>query len=320
MRVSTSQIFDSGLQGMLRNQSALPNTQNHISAKKRVLTPSDDPVAAARALVVSQSREVNNQYIANQGYASDQLALLESKLGSAVATMQDILEACTGAGNGALTDQGRQEYAVELRQRLDELLSTANSQDGSGNYLFSGYKTNVTPFVLNPSPSAAPYSMSNPYVSYQGDQGQVALQVDASRLMNISEDGAKVFMRVTDESGNITNASVFDSLKNMIDTLETPMASNPTFQSDYTNALGELQAFLDTAGRVRSSVGARMSELDSLGESATNLNLQYDETLSNLVDLDYASAMTEFANQQLQLEAAQKSFVQISGLSLFNYL
>ena len=232
MRVSTSQIFDSGLQGMLRNQSALLNTQNHISAKKRVLTPSDDPVAAARALVVSQSREVNNQYIANQGYASDQLALLESKLGSAVATMQDILEACTGAGNGALTDQGRQEYAVELRQRLDELLSTANSQDGSGNYLFSGYKTNVTPFVLNPSPSAAPYSMSNPYVSYQGDQGQVALQVDASRLMNISEDGAKVFMRVTDESGNITNASVFDSLKNMIDTLETPMASNPTFQSD----------------------------------------------------------------------------------------
>ena len=51
MRVSTSQIFDSGLQGMLRNQSALLNTQNHISAKKRVLTPSDDPVAAARALV-----------------------------------------------------------------------------------------------------------------------------------------------------------------------------------------------------------------------------------------------------------------------------
>ena len=320
MRVSTSQILNSGLQGMLRSQSELLNTQNHIAAEKRVLKPSDDPVAAARALVVTQSQEVNNQYIENQGYASDQLALLESKLGSAVATMQDILETSTSAGNGTLTDQGRQEYAVELRQRLEELLSTANSQDGSGNYLFSGYKTNVTPFVLNPSSSATTYSMSNPYVNYQGDQGQVALQVDASRVMNISEDGAKVFMRVTDDSGNITNASVFDSLMNMIDTLETPMASNPTFQADYTNALGELQAFLDTAGRVRSSVGARMSELDSLGESATNLNLQYDETLSNLVDLDYYSALSEFANLQLQLEAAQKSFVQISGLSLFNYL
>lgn len=320
MRVSTSQIFDSGLQGMLRNQSSLLNTQNHISASKRVLKPSDDPIAAARALVVTQSQEVNKQYIANQGYASDQLRLLESKLGSAVNTIQDILEVSTAAGNGSLTDQGRKDIAAELRQRLDELLATANSQDGSGNYIFSGYKTNVQPFVLNPSPLGTAYSLANPYVNYEGDQGQVTLQVDASRLMGISENGVSVFVRVADDSGNITNASVFDSLKNMIDTLETPMASNPTFQADYTKALGELQAFLDTAGRVRSSVGARMSELDSLGDSASNLTLQYDETLSNLQDLDYASAMTDFTKQQLQLEAAQKSFVQIAGLSLFDYL
>ncbi|MFT3851048.1 MAG: flagellar hook-associated protein FlgL [Propionivibrio sp.] len=320
MRVSTSQIFDSGVQGLLRNQSSLLNTQNHISASKRVLKPSDDPVAAARALVVTQSQEVNKQYIANQGYASDQLRLLESKLGSAVATIQDIIDVSISAGNGALTDQGRKDIATELRQRLDELLATANSQDGSGNYIFSGYKTNVQPFALNPDPLATTYSMSNPYVDYQGDQGQVALQVDASRQMAISENGASVFVRVTDDSGNLTNASVFDSLKNMIDTLETPIASNPTFKDDYDKALSEFQSFLNTAGRVRSSVGARMSELDSLGESASNLSLQYDETLSNLQDLDYISAMTDFTKQQIQLEAAQKSFVQISGLSLFNYL
>ncbi len=320
MRVSTSQIFDSGLQGLLRNQSELLNTQNHISASKRILKPSDDPVAAARALVVTQSQEVNEQYIANQGYASDQLRLLESKLGAAVDTTQNILEAATSAGNGTLTDQGRKDIAVELRQRLDELLATANSQDGSGNYIFSGYKTSIQPFVLNSDALAAEFNTFNPYVDYQGDQGQRALQVDASRLMGISENGASVFVRVTDDDGTLTNASVFDSLKNMIDTLETPIASNPTFQADYTEALGQLQAFLDTAGRVRSSVGARMSELDSLGDASSNLTLQYDETLSNLQDLDYAKAMTDFTKQQLQLEAAQKSFVQISGLSLFNYL
>ena len=320
MRVSTSQIFDSGLQGLLRNQSELLNTQNHISASKRILKPSDDPVAAARALVVTQSQEVNTQYIANQGYASDQLRLLESKLGAAVGTTQTILEAATSAGNGALTDQGRKDIAVELRQRLDELLATANSQDGSGNFIFSGYKTNIQPFVPNTDALAAEFSMFNPYVDYQGDQGQRALQVDASRSMGISENGASVFVRVTDDNGNLTNASVFDSLKNMIDTLEKPIAGNPTFQADYTKALGQLQAFLDTAGRVRSSVGARMSELDSLGDASSNLTLQYEESLSNLQDLDYAKAMTDFTKQQLQLEAAQKSFVQISGLSLFNYL
>lgn len=90
-------------------------------------------------------------------------------------------------------------------------------RDGSGNYLFSGYKTNVTPFVLNPSPSAGPVQHVQSLCELSG-RPRAGGAVDASRLMNISEDGAKVFMRVTDESGNITNASVFDSLKNMIDT------------------------------------------------------------------------------------------------------
>jgi len=327
MRVSTSQIFDSGTRGILRTQSELLNTQNHLAANKRVLVPSDDPVAAAQALIVTQSKAVNDLYISNQSYASDQLSLLESKLGSAVATTQNILATVVGAGNGSQTDANRKSMAVELRQRLAELIATANTQDGSGNYIFAGFQTNVQPFVSADDPtnasipaSATQQSSSNPYVTYHGDQGVRELQVDSSRAMAVSESGDGVFMRVTDSSGALTSGSVFDSLKNMIDTLEKPIATNATFQSDYTQEMSELQSFLDTAGRVRSSVGARMSELDSLGTSSSAVNVQYEATLSNLQDLDYTSALTTLSKQKTQLEVAQKSFVLISGLSLFNYL
>jgi flagellar hook-associated protein 3 FlgL len=57
-----------------------------------------------------------------------------------------------------------------------------------------------------------------------------------------------------------------------------------------------------------------------LGDTSSGLSLQHQENLSKLQDLDYAKAISEFTQQQVQLEAAQKSFVQISGLSLFNYL
>jgi flagellar hook-associated protein 3 FlgL len=63
-----------------------------------------------------------------------------------------------------------------------------------------------------------------------------------------------------------------------------------------------------------------MRELVSLGDTSSGLSLQHQENLSKLQDLDYAKAISEFTQQQVQLEAAQKSFVQISGLSLFNYL
>lgn len=51
-----------------------------------------------------------------------------------------------------------------------------------------------------------------------------------------------------------------------------------------------------------------------------DLNLQYQQTLSQLQDLDYAKTISDLTRKQVDLEAAQKSFVQTSQLSLFRYL
>lgn len=50
-----------------QSHSALFKLNNQLSTGRRVLTPQDDPVAAAQALVVTQSKEVNQQYINNRG-------------------------------------------------------------------------------------------------------------------------------------------------------------------------------------------------------------------------------------------------------------
>jgi flagellar hook-associated protein 3 FlgL len=63
-----------------------------------------------------------------------------------------------------------------------------------------------------------------------------------------------------------------------------------------------------------------MRELDSLSTGNEARLVQYESTLSRLSDLDYAKALSDFARQQLALEASQKSFLQVSGLSLFSYL
>ena len=70
MRISTNQIYDTGALGIQRNQSTLYKLQNQLSSGRRVLTPEDDPVAAAQALLVTQTKEVNGQHVENQGNAS----------------------------------------------------------------------------------------------------------------------------------------------------------------------------------------------------------------------------------------------------------
>ena len=79
------------------------------------------------------------------------------------------------------------------------------------------------------------------------------------------------------------------------------------------------QAF-DNITRVQATIGTRLQEIDSLGNAASDLDIQYQSTLSDLQDLDYTKAISDFIKQQTNLEAAQKSFAQISGMSLFNYL
>jgi flagellar hook-associated protein 3 FlgL len=73
-------------------------------------------------------------------------------------------------------------------------------------------------------------------------------------------------------------------------------------------------------GAETSAWWARLAELESLSSGNDARSLQYDAQLSQLQDLDYNRAMSDFARQQLALEAAQKSFLSVSGLSLFKYL
>ena len=48
IRVSTNTIFDQGVFNLQRGQSTLVELQDQISTSRRVRTPADDPVAAAR--------------------------------------------------------------------------------------------------------------------------------------------------------------------------------------------------------------------------------------------------------------------------------
>jgi flagellar hook-associated protein 3 FlgL len=63
-----------------------------------------------------------------------------------------------------------------------------------------------------------------------------------------------------------------------------------------------------------------MNEIEAAQNMSGDLSLQYQQTLSELQDVDFATAVTELTRRQAGLEAAQRSFLRISQLSLFNSL
>lgn len=120
-----------------------------------------------------------------------------------------------------------------------------------------------------------------------------------------------------------TNQSIFTTLRSAINTLTSGIGGAYTsteFSNRLADGLTDIDQALENVNKVRATAGANLNELDSLGNSAEDLQLQYATSLSALVDLDYAKAITEMSQKQMQLEAAQLSFKQTSQLSLFSIL
>jgi len=190
MRISTSMIYEGGGARISDLQSTLNRTQQQIASGRKILTPADDPIGSARALVITQADAINEQYAVNRANAKDNLRMAESTLGNVTTTLQNLKTLIVNAGNGTLNDKDRGYIAVEMQSNLDQLLGLANTTDGTGAYLFSGFST-----------TTAPYTKTINGAVYNGDQGQRYLQVETSRQLPLSTPGTQIFENIRTSPG-----------------------------------------------------------------------------------------------------------------------
>ena len=66
--------------------------------------------------------------------------------------------------------------------------------------------------------------------------------------------------------------------------------------------------------------GTDMKVVEQQRAVLDDTKLSLKTTLSNVEDLDMATAITQMQKQILSLEAAQSSFAKVSQLTLFNYI
>lgn len=112
---------------------------------------------------------------------------------------------------------------------------------------------------------------------------------------------------------------VFATIGNLLRGLETG-ETGAALGNTVNEFLLNVDQVMENVRVVRADVGSRLNALDVQEELNADALLRLDTSRSGLEDLDYAAAITQFSRQMAGLEAAQKSFVQFQGLSLFNYL
>lgn len=433
MRISTAQVFHSGLQAIHRAQGELNKVGLQLSTGRRILTPADDPSGSTQSAELRTVIGSIEQYQRNADLARPRLQQEEWAIDGISEQLQRVRELLVAGNNESQTNETRRYMAHEIRLIRDSLYDIANTRDPNGEYLFGGTRSLAQPFAKDSTGAVT-------YVGAQGEGSVREVAVTPYRRIAIGDNGATVFMDMSENDGRVTadklsgsltvpargsliidkteisDLAIFQSgtqatdqfvirfqqvgskfqyqvinetaggsvekdwtdydpradIVNKIEfagravylrgepyigdpgnpptdptandqivsrparrvdlftTLETIAAAleagaeGTSTRADLINAVNKGIADLDAAfnhlSNVRSTIGARLQALDSQSDLNADRVLNLNAARSSLEDLDYAAAISKFKLEQVALEAAQMSYVQVNRLSLFNYI
>ena len=306
MKISTTQIFERSIDQMSSQRTKVAEIQAQLAAGKQLVQPSDD--AEKTGIIQRLSSAFNRQevYESTLDSVTSRLEVEESAVMSAENIMQRARELAVQGTNGTLGEGDRKILAHEVSSLRDELLSLANSQDASGNYVFSGSMAKTSAFVES----------ADGTVNYRGDDNQVQVAISEQRSMFMNRPGDEIFTSIvrSNPGAGSERISFFNVMDDFADALEN---NNST---GVQRSLNEISGLTEGMATSIADVGTRMNTAQNQKDILSETKLRYQALLSNAEDLDYAKAVTELSAEMLSMEAAQASFAKISQLSLFDYI
>jgi flagellar hook-associated protein 3 FlgL len=304
MRITNSQITSMMHNSMNGSSAELGKLMQQMATGKRILLPSDDPIASVRVLRVQREEASLEQFRKNIGNVSGSLSTQEANLKSTSDAMLNVRDLLLWAANGSNTSEDLSAMAGELSIIEETIFSFANVRDEEGRYLFSG--------TLSDTPALSFDAATQTYNLTGNDKHRQAAVAN----------GVLVDENVTAASVYGAGVSMLNELRSLINTLRDPAldATDPAVRQQIIATIDTLD---DTHGRVLGTItelGGRQNALTLLNDSNEDVSLVNQKIEGELSQLDYAGATIDLNNYQLALGATQKTYLKINQMSLFSLL
>ncbi|MDG1307792.1 MAG: flagellar hook-associated protein FlgL [Porticoccaceae bacterium] len=306
MKISTGQLFEQAVTQMNTQQAKVTQMQAQLATGKQIVQSSDDPDKVGLIQRLNTAYQRQDVYEQSLNTVNDRLVSEEAAILATDNILQRLRELAVRASSDTLSAPDREIISIEVSALKDGLMQLANTQDINGNYIFAGSMSSTMPFTTDASG----------HTSYQGDDRQIAVDVSEQRRLNMNRPGSDIFSSVVRQELDGTTQRV--SFFGVIDDFADALKNNNT--GAIQRSLSEVSDLSASVSVSLADVGSRLSVVDSQRDMLSDSKLRYQSMLSQVEDLDYATAVTELSAELLSMEAAQSSFAKISQLSLFNYI
>ncbi|BAL95330.1 flagellar hook-associated protein FlgL [Rubrivivax gelatinosus] len=302
MRIASNQFHGTMTRALQQADSQVGSLLERIATGERLAVPSDDPVAAVRLSRLSREQSAIKQYQDNIGALRSRLQQNEALLGSLNSDLLDARDQLVWAADGANTPDDIQAMSSTLTSLRDSLLYTANSRDQEGRYMFSGTLSTTAPIAYDASqPAGSRYSWAG-----NGETQWVVVGNGVRQPANVSLT---------------TMAGLLNKLDLAAATADTgPDVSAPAVRAVFAGALDGIDVELGKVSGLIARQGGAMNLLQTLGDNHADVSLANEEAKTEYGALDYADAAVRLDGYKSALEATQKSYAKVAGLSLFDVI
>jgi flagellar hook-associated protein 3 FlgL len=294
MRVTESVIAFDYLTSLNKTRERLVKLQTDLATGKRVLKPSDDPLAADMILKLNSAIFRNEQYSKNIVDAESTLEMTASSLDSFAGVLLDVKETITRGANGT-QEEALPTYADKLDQILSEAVNIANTKY-NGKYIFGGTQTLDQPFTLASDRSAV---TANP----NGISGAISYPVGEGLNQVVNIDGESAFQ----------GTQMFSEIIRMRDALR---AGNIPSAGD----IESVSAMIDHIVGKGSIAGSILQNLNVLNQHIEEQHTQLQSLLSVQQDTDVAEAAMKLKHEEIMLDAALTTGARILPKSLVDFM
>ncbi len=300
---------------MERSRERMGTLQLQSSTLRKINTPSDDPIGAAKVLELRTAKQNNDQYQINSKLAETFLNNSDQGLADLAEIMIRAKEIAIGQSSViSSSEETRVSVSEEVAQLFQQAVSIANRKIGD-RYLFGGYKTQTPPVDLEGQ--------------YLGDDGQMMVEIANDVFISMNIPGVEIFNthprqapdgRLGYEEPNREgpnepeNVNLFDVLQNFrIALLAGDMFGIHESLDPLDQVLGKLVA-------TRAKIGARVQGLAYNEQAIERHNITNAVLSSNLEDADMAQVVSDLGKEETIFRSSLASAKRLIQPTLLDFL
>jgi flagellar hook-associated protein 3 FlgL len=278
MRVTESRLLELSTAAVGEARDRLAKAGQVMQSGVRVALPSDDVAAWATAARLAARQTLSAARGTAIGRARDNLADVDTALGTIGDALARLKETTIQAATGTLVAGDRAGLVAVVTGLRATALAAANARGADGEYLLAGSKGDAAPFAADGS--------------YAGDAVERNVESAEGALSPAALSGDRL-----------------QALFPVFDKVSAALAANDV--AGLQAALGDIGSAVETVSGARTAVGERLGELDAADEARQSFEVTLADAHARAVEADPIAAASELARASTALDAAKASAQEI---------